>query len=209
VAAQLDVFAAIRADRVVAVVRAERVRDPAGLAVTLSSAGIRCVEFTFTTGGALDAVAAAAGVPEAIVGAGTVVDATQVSDAVAAGARFVVSPACIAELGPPCRELGVPLFLGALTPTEIAAASAAGATAVKLFPAAVGGPSYLKHLRGPFPDVAFVPSGGVDERNAREYLAAGAVAVYAGSSLAPPELVERGEHDEISRRAHAFVDALR
>jgi 2-dehydro-3-deoxyphosphogluconate aldolase/(4S)-4-hydroxy-2-oxoglutarate aldolase len=101
-----------------------------------------------------------------------------------------------------CRSI-----LGALTPTEIASASAEGATAVKLFPAALGGPSYLKHLHGPFPDVPFVPSGGVDDRNAREYLAAGAVAVYAGSGLAPPDLVEHREHDEITRRAHAFVDA--
>lgn len=201
-------FAAIRADRVVAVVRAERVLDPAGLAAALAAGGIRCVEFTFTTSGVLDAIASAAGVPDAIVGAGTVLDAQQARNAVKAGARFVVSPACIPELGPACRELRVPLFLGALTPTEVAAARAAGATAVKLFPAAVGGPSYLKHLRGPFPDVAFVPSGGVDERNAREYLAAGAVAVYAGSNLAPPELVEQGEHEEITRRAHAFVDAL-
>jgi 2-dehydro-3-deoxyphosphogluconate aldolase/(4S)-4-hydroxy-2-oxoglutarate aldolase len=208
VAAPLEVFAAIRSDRVVAVVRAERVRDPAGLAAALATAGIRCVEFTFTTSGAVQAIAAAAGVPESIVGAGTVVNAQQARDAVEAGASFVVSPACIPELGPACRELGVPLFLGALTPTEIAAATAAGATAVKLFPAALGGPSYLEHLRGPFPDVAFVPSGGVDVRNARDYLTAGAVAVYAGSSLVPPKLVERGEHDEISQRAHAFVDAL-
>jgi 2-dehydro-3-deoxyphosphogluconate aldolase/(4S)-4-hydroxy-2-oxoglutarate aldolase len=208
VAAPLEVLSAIRADRVVAVVRAERVRDAAGLAAALSSAGIRCVEFTFTTGGTLEAITAAAGVQEAIVGAGTVLDSTQAQDAVEAGARFVVSPASVPELGPACRELGVPLFLGALTPTEITAAHAAGAAAVKLFPAALGGPAYLKHLRGPFPDIAFVPSGGVDEHNARDYIAAGATAVYAGSSLAPPELVEVGEHDEIARRARAFVDAL-
>jgi 2-dehydro-3-deoxyphosphogluconate aldolase/(4S)-4-hydroxy-2-oxoglutarate aldolase len=208
VAVPLDVFAAIRADRVVAVVRAERVPDPAALAAALAAGGIRCVEFTFTTRGVLDAIAGAAGVPNSIVGAGTVMNAHQARDAVEAGARFVVSPACIPELAPPCRELGVPLFLGALTPTEVASASAAGATAVKLFPAGIGGPSYLKHLRGPFPDVLFVPSGGVNDHNAREYLAAGAVAVYAGSNLAPPELVEHGEHDEITRRAHAFVDAL-
>lgn len=207
-AAPLEVFAAIRSDRVVAVVRAERVRDPAGLAAALASAGIRCIEYTFTTSGAIEAIAAAAEVPESIVGAGTVLNAQQARDAVEAGASFLVSPACIPELGPACRELGVPLFLGALTPTEIAAATAAGATAVKLFPAALGGPSYLEHLRGPFPDVAFVPSGGVDAQNARDYLTAGAVAVYAGSSLVPPELVERGEHDEISQRAHAFVAAL-
>lgn len=192
----------------VAVVRAARVGDPAGLAAALASGGIRCVEFTFTTSAALDAIAAAADVSDAVVGAGTVVDAAQARAAVEAGARFVVSPACVEELGPVCAELGVPLFLGAITPTEILAATRAGAAAVKLFPAAVGGPSYLEHLRGPFPDVALIPSGGIDERNARDYLAAGALAVYAGSKLAPADLVERGEHEEIARRAHAFVAAL-
>ena len=201
-------LAAIETDRVVAVVRADRVADAAGLASTLASGGVRCVEFTFTTNGVLEAINAASAVSDALVGAGTVLDPQQARDAVEAGARFVVSPACIPELGPACRELDVPLFLGAFTPTEIAGAVAAGANAVKLFPAAVGGPSYLKHLRGPFPDVAFLPSGGVDERNARDYLAHGAVAVYAGSELAPAELVERGAHEEIARRAHAFVAAL-
>lgn len=203
----VDAFAAMQADRVVAVVRAERVADATGLANTLSLAGIHCVEFTFTIPDVLAAISAAAS-SNAVVGAGTVVKPEQARRAVEAGARFVVSPACVPELGPACRELGVPLFLGAYTPTEVFEAMRAGATAIKLFPAEVGGPSYLKQLRGPFPDVAFIPSGGVDEQNARAYLEAGAVAVYTGSSLAPPDLVARGEHEEIARRAHAFVAAL-
>jgi 2-dehydro-3-deoxyphosphogluconate aldolase/(4S)-4-hydroxy-2-oxoglutarate aldolase len=80
---------------------------------------------------------------------------------------------------------------------------------VKLFPARLGGPSYLRDLRGPFPGVSFVPSGGIDESNAREFLEAGAVAVYAGSNLAPAEAVATGDHDEIARRARAFLKALR
>lgn len=197
----------MKADRAVAVVRAERVADAAGLASAFAGAGIRCIEFTFTIPDVLASISAAAAA-DAVVGAGTVLEPEQARQAVEAGAQFVVSPACVVELGPACRELGVPVFLGAFTPTEIVEAMRAGATAIKLFPAAVGGPSYVKHLRGPFPDVAFIPSGGVDERNARDYLTAGAVAVYAGSNLAPPELVARGEHDEIARRAHAFTAAL-
>jgi 2-dehydro-3-deoxyphosphogluconate aldolase/(4S)-4-hydroxy-2-oxoglutarate aldolase len=123
-------------------------------------------------------------------------------------ARFVVSPAFVPELVAACREEDVPVFLGALTPSEVHAAWAAGATAVKLFPAGVGGPRYLEQLRGPFPDIAFIPSGGIDERSAREYLDAGAVAVYAGSSLAPAALVAAGDHEEIAQRAHAFVASL-
>jgi 2-dehydro-3-deoxyphosphogluconate aldolase/(4S)-4-hydroxy-2-oxoglutarate aldolase len=145
---------------------------------------------------------------DAVVGAGTVLEADQARRAVEAGARFVVSPACLPELGAVCRELSVPLFLGAYTPTEIVAARRAGATAIKLFPAAVGGPEYLKQLRGPLPDVPFVPSGGIDGQSARAFLDAGAIAVYAGSSLAPPDLVAGGDHETIARRARAFVAAL-
>jgi 2-dehydro-3-deoxyphosphogluconate aldolase / (4S)-4-hydroxy-2-oxoglutarate aldolase len=197
----------MQADRAVAVIRADRVADPAGLASALASCGIRCIEFTFTIPAALAAIEAAS-VPGAIVGAGTVLEADQARRALAAGARFVVSPSCTVELADVCREEGAPLFLGALTPTEVHAAVRAGATAVKLFPAAVGGPSYLRQLRAPFPHVAFIPSGGVDERSARTYLDAGATAVYAGSSLAPPDDVAEGRHDDIARRARAFVASL-
>jgi 2-dehydro-3-deoxyphosphogluconate aldolase/(4S)-4-hydroxy-2-oxoglutarate aldolase len=204
--ASLDAFEAMKADRVVAVIRAERIADPVELAEAVAAAGIRCVEFTVTTPGALEAIAAASD-SRAIVGAGTVVDERQAREAMAAGARFVVSPACVPELVEACREDGIPVFLGGLTPTEIHTAWAAGATAVKLFPAG-DGPRYLQQLRGPFPDIAFVPSGGINEQNAREYLDAGAVAVYAGSSLAPSALVAAGDHEEIARRARAFVASL-
>jgi 2-dehydro-3-deoxyphosphogluconate aldolase / (4S)-4-hydroxy-2-oxoglutarate aldolase len=203
----VDSLAAIRSDRVVAVVRAEQVANPAVLAQTLAAAGIRAVEFTFTIRAVLEAIEGAART-EAVVGAGTVLTETQARDAIAAGARFVVSPSCVPGLAEPCRDAGVPLFLGALTPTEVHEAVTARATAVKLFPAALGGPEYLRHLRGPFPNVDFLPSGGVDERNASAFLDAGALAVYAGSSLAPPELVAAGEHSEIARRARSFVASL-
>ncbi len=203
----MDVLDAIRTDRAVAVIRGEQVRDPAGLAKTLADAGIRTVEFTFTIPRVLGAIEAAAS-SDAVVGAGTVLDERQARDALAAGARFLVSPACVPAVAGVAAEAGVPVFLGALTPTEVSAAVKAGTTAVKLFPAGLGGPRYLRDLRGPFPGVAFVPSGGVTEQNAREFLDAGAVAVYAGSSLAPPELVASGDHEEIGRRAHAFVAEL-
>lgn len=203
----MDAFEAIKVDHAVAVIRAARVADPVALAGTLADAGIRAIEFTFTIPDVLRTIEAAAA-SGALVGAGTVLTAAQARDAIDAGARFVVAPACVPELADPCRDAGVPLFLGALTPTEVDQAVKAGTTAVKLFPAALGGPAYLRDLRAPFPNVAFVPSGGVDEGNARLFLQAGAVAVYAGSSLAPPELVEAGEHAEIGRRAHAFTASL-
>jgi 2-dehydro-3-deoxyphosphogluconate aldolase / (4S)-4-hydroxy-2-oxoglutarate aldolase len=203
----VDVLDAIRSDRAVAVIRGERVPDPAGLAATLVDAGIRAIEFTFTIPGVLAAIETAAG-SGALVGAGTVRDEQQARDALSAGAQFLVSPACLHEVARVAREAGVPVFLGALTPTEIDAAMKAGTTAVKLFPAGIGGPSYLRDLHGPFPDADFIPSGGVTAENARIFLESGAIAVYAGSSLAPPDLVATGDHQEIGRRAHAFVAAL-
>lgn len=203
----MDVLATIRSDRAVAVIRGERVADAAGLAETLADAGIRTIEFTFTIPDVLAAIEAAAASP-AVVGAGTVRDDRQARDALSAGAQFIVSPACVPEVARVAVEAGVPVFLGALTPTEIDAALKAGTSAVKLFPAGLGGPSYLRDLRGPFPLVDFIPSGGVTVANARAFLDAGAIAVYAGSSLAPPELVAAGDHDEIGRRAHALLAAL-
>ena len=203
----MDVLDAIRSDRAVAVIRGERVADPVRLAATLAGAGIRAIEFTFTIPDVLAAIEAVAG-SGALVGAGTVRDERQARDALSAGARFLVSPACVEDVALVAREAEVPVFLGALTPTEVDTALKAGTSAVKLFPAGIGGPGYLRDLRGPFPDAAFVPSGGVTVENARAFLEAGAIAVYAGSRLAPPELVATGEHEEIGRRAHAFVAAL-
>lgn len=197
----------IRSDRAVAVIRGERVADPAVLAATLAGAGIRSIEFTFTIPDVLAAIEAAAE-SGAVVGAGTVRDERQARNAVAAGAQFIVSPACVPEVARASHEAGVPVFLGALTPTEVDAALKAGTTAVKLFPAGIGGPRYLRDLRGPFPAADFIPSGGVTEKNARDFLEAGAIAVYGGSGLAPPDLVAAGDHEEIDRRAHAFVAAL-
>lgn len=203
----MDVLEAIRSDRAVAVIRGRNVADPAGLAATLAGAGIRAIEFTFTIPNVLAAIEAAAE-SGALVGAGTVRDERQAHDALSAGAQFLVSPACVPEVARVAREAGVPVFLGALTPTEVDAVLKAGTTAVKLFPAGLGGPQYVRDLRGPFPDAVLLPSGGVTEENARAFLDAGAIAVYAGTSVAPSDLVEAGDHAEIGHRARTFTAAL-
>jgi 2-dehydro-3-deoxyphosphogluconate aldolase/(4S)-4-hydroxy-2-oxoglutarate aldolase len=202
-----DVLEAMRADRVVAVLRARMVPDPLSLAEALVTGGVRCVEFTFTIPNVLDAIGAASK-GNAIVGAGTVMTAEQARAAIDAGASFVVSPACRPELMQVCERSGIPVFLGAFTATEVAAALDAGTSAVKLFPASVGGPRYVKDLRGPYPEAQFIPSGGVDETNARDFLAVGCPAVYAGSKMCPPHIVEEGNTEDITRRARAFVKAL-
>ena len=203
----MDVLSVVREDRVVAVIRADRVADPAGLTRTLVNAGIRCVEFTFTIPAVLDAIADAVAVQDAVVGAGTALNGSQATAAIAAGARFVVSPVVNTDVAAACRDQRVPVFLGALSPTEIVAAHEAGAAAVKVFPA--GGPSYLRLLRGPLPDSPLIPSGDIDLSNARAYLDAGAVAVNASAIIAPPDLVASGNHEQIRQNAAAFVAAIR
>lgn len=201
----MDVMKTIRTDRVVAVIRAPHVADPAGLARTLAEAGIRSVEFTFTIPGVLDAIRAAAE-SGATIGAGSLITLSQAGSAIDAGAHFLVSPALRPALVKAAGD--IPVILGAWTPTEIVLAVEAGAAAVKLFPARVGGPSYVSDLLGPLPDLPLIPSGGIDERSAPEFLRAGALAVYAGSKLASPEAVMTGDHDEIAKRARRFVASL-
>jgi 2-dehydro-3-deoxyphosphogluconate aldolase/(4S)-4-hydroxy-2-oxoglutarate aldolase len=198
----------LASDRVAAVVRGRRVADPARLAAALAAEGVRCVEFTFTIPGVLDVIAAAASAEGAVVGAGTVLTADDARAAIEAGARFIVAPGLALDIVEPCRAAGIPFFLGALTPTEVMKAVAAGSAAVKLFPAGLGGPRYLKDLRGPYPQVSFVPSGGITPDNAPEFLAAGAIAVFAGSDLVPRSAVEDGDIAVIADRARSYRAAL-
>ena len=144
--------------------------------------GVELVEITTDTPGALDAVEAAAGSGKT-VGVGTVLTADHVREASAAGARFVVSPGLIPEVIAVAHELGLEPMPGVFTATEILAATRAGATVMKLFPASTGGPGYLRVLRGPFPTTALVPTGGVRLDEISSYLGAGAAAVALGSEL--------------------------
>jgi len=197
----------LRADRLAAVIRADVIPNPRRLCDTLAAAGVRLVEFTFTTSEVLEAIAAGVG-GEAIVGAGTVLTGAQAQAAVDAGAQFVVTPAVLPEVAAVCRARGVPFMLGAFTPSEVLEASELGSSLVKVFPAATGGPGHIKDLRGPFPHLGLVPSGGVTPANARSFLDAGAVALFAGSDLASAALVESERYDEIAVRAEAYRAAI-
>jgi 2-dehydro-3-deoxyphosphogluconate aldolase/(4S)-4-hydroxy-2-oxoglutarate aldolase len=207
-----DVLAAIAADRVLAVVRAPRIPDPAALCDALAAGGIRTVEFTFTTpdlAGVL-ARAAAARRPGTHLGAGTVLTSAQAEAAIDAGAEFLVTPGLRPEVAKAAARAGIPVLMGALTPSEVLEAVDLGAAAVKIFPAATLGPRYIKDLRGPFPDARFVPSGGVGIANARAFLDHGAFAVSCGTDVVPPDLVAAGGAEaEIRDRAAAFVAELR
>ncbi|MEC3919815.1 bifunctional 4-hydroxy-2-oxoglutarate aldolase/2-dehydro-3-deoxy-phosphogluconate aldolase [Nocardia sp. CDC160] len=199
---------AILADRALTVVRAPEIPDPAALAGALAGAGIRAVELTFTTPGVVDAIRAIADAGVGIIGAGTVLTRGQAESAIEAGARFLVTPGLTEEVAEVAARREIPVVMGAFTPSEVMRAMELGAAAVKIFPARALGPGYLKDLRGPFPDVRLIPSGGVNAGNAADFLAHGAVAVTAGTDVVPPAAVAAGEWAEIASRAAAFVRAL-
>jgi 2-dehydro-3-deoxyphosphogluconate aldolase/(4S)-4-hydroxy-2-oxoglutarate aldolase len=198
----------ITSDRVLAVVRADSIPDPTALATALADGGIRTVEFTFTTPGLAGLVRAVAAMPDVAVGAGTVLTADQAREAIDAGASFIVTPGVRPDVASVVTAAGVTLLMGALTPSEVMVALDLGADAVKIFPARTVGARYFSDLRGPFPGARLLPSGGVDESNAAEFLRAGAIAVSAGTSVVSPKLVVDGGFEEITARAKAFVAAF-
>ncbi|MER6937767.1 bifunctional 4-hydroxy-2-oxoglutarate aldolase/2-dehydro-3-deoxy-phosphogluconate aldolase [Nocardioides sp. NPDC000441] len=209
------VIETLRADQALVVVRASRIDDPVALGHALAAGGIRTVELTYTTPGLTDLLAQVSGRVDAdaiVVGAGTVLSADQARAALAAGARFLVTPGLppeAAEIVAERHAAGAAVVLGALTPTEVLTATALGADAVKIFPARAVGPRYFSDLRGPYPEVALIPSGGVDEDNAAEFLRAGAIAVTAGTSVVQPADVDEARWEQITTNAARFRAALR
>lgn len=204
-----DPLELIRASRVVAVLRGpdgSRLADAAGVLV---DCGIPAVEMALTTPGALEAIEryAAEAPPEANLGAGTVLTAADARAAIGAGARYLVTPAVVPEVLAVGVELGVPVLAGAFTPSEILAAHNSGAAAVKVFPAASLGPSYLRLVRDPLPGIPLVPTGGVGLEDAADYLAAGAIAVGIGGHLVGDAL-RGGDLSELAGRARRLVKRL-
>lgn len=143
-----------------------------------------------------------------LLGAGTVTKPEQVEKSVAAKATFLVSPGLDPDLLPSMKETGLAVMPGVLTPSEIMVALHLGMNTVKVFPGSLGGPSYIKSLRGPFPEASFVPTGGVSLENIGKWFAAGAFAVGVGSALAPPTLEGR-ERSDVVARARKFAEAIR
>jgi 2-dehydro-3-deoxyphosphogluconate aldolase / (4S)-4-hydroxy-2-oxoglutarate aldolase len=186
---------AIRAARLVAILR--RADGVDARVARLAEAGVRVVEITLDSDDALGAIERARSRGDVTVLAGTVREAAEVDAAVAAGAEAIVAPGLSPAVLERAAALGVPAIPGALTPTEIETAWNAGAALVKLFPARLGGPHYVRDLLAPLADVPLLVTGGVDATNARAFLAAGAVAVGVGSGL--------GSDDELRRLLAALA----
>jgi 2-dehydro-3-deoxyphosphogluconate aldolase / (4S)-4-hydroxy-2-oxoglutarate aldolase len=203
-----DLRVALAEARLLAIVRGGEPSRVADALETLAEEGVRLAEVSLSDPRGLAALAAAARRlgDRLLLGAGTVLSAAQAERAVAAGARFVVTPAVVGEVADACARLGVALIPGAFTPTEVAAA-APSAAAVKLFPAQPAGAAHFAALRGPFPDVQFVPVGGIGPDEARAFLAAGAVAVGVGTPLLGDAL-DGGDLAALRARAGVLVAAV-
>jgi 2-dehydro-3-deoxyphosphogluconate aldolase/(4S)-4-hydroxy-2-oxoglutarate aldolase len=189
---------------VIPVIVIERLEDAVPLAAALLEGGVTVLEVTLRTAVALRAIEAIAkALPEAVVGAGTVRSPADVRGAKDAGSRFAVSPGYLAEIGQACAALNLPLLPGVSTATEVMAANAGGYDFLKLFPAtAAGGVGMLRALAGPFPDVAFCPTGGITFETAPQFLALPNVLVCGCSWLAPLDAVAAGDWKRITRLAH-------
>lgn len=208
--AGIDVVRGIEESGVVAVVRLEDLSDAVHVARALAKGGVRGIEFTFTNPRAAQAITAAREAigDDALIGAGSVLDAETARIAILAGAQFVVTPITRQETIQLCNRYGIPIMSGAFTPTEILTAWEAGSAMVKVFPATALGAGYLKDVRGPLPQVKLIPTGGVSVDNAGDFIRAGASAVALGSALVDPKLVSAGAWDELTARAQAIHDAV-
>jgi 2-dehydro-3-deoxyphosphogluconate aldolase/(4S)-4-hydroxy-2-oxoglutarate aldolase len=207
-----EVVQTIRDVGIIPVVRAQSA-DEAMMAIdAIREGGISLLEITMTVPGAvavIEKVSQRYGA-DALVGAGTVLDPETARACIAAGAKFIVSPALNLETIAECKRQDVAVLPGALTPTEVVEAWTAGADFVKVFPAgSVGGPSYLKALKAPLPQIELVPTGGVSLKTAADFIKAGASALGVGADLVDLKALREGQQKIITERAREFVKIVR
>ncbi len=207
-----EVLHRIREVGLVPVVRADSAEMARRAVAAVCAGGISIVEITMTVPGAIDVIRALSEETgdQTLIGAGTVLDAPTARKCVQAGAQFIVSPALDLKTIESCKDMGIAMMAGALTPTEIYAAWAAGADLVKVFPAgSVGGPSYLKAIKGPLPHIKLVPTGGVSLKTAAAFIEAGAEALGVGTDLVDTKALKDGLDGTITDRARQYVDIVK
>jgi 2-dehydro-3-deoxyphosphogluconate aldolase/(4S)-4-hydroxy-2-oxoglutarate aldolase len=204
-----DALALIMRIRVVPVVVLNDATDAAPLAAALQAGGLPLAEVTLRTAAALEALRIMSSNPDIVAGAGTVITADQVDSAVAAGARFIVSPGFSEAVVERAREHAVPVIPGIATATELIRAVAHGVDLVKFFPAVpLGGIPAINALSSAFPGVRFVPTGGVSEQNASQFLAVDSVVAVGGSWMVPSRLISAGDFAGIQRLAREATELV-
>jgi 2-dehydro-3-deoxyphosphogluconate aldolase / (4S)-4-hydroxy-2-oxoglutarate aldolase len=194
----------------IAVIRGPSAELTVKMVEALVNGGVTGIEITYSTPNAEAVVKELSEKygDKILLGMGTLTRTEQAGSAKAAGAQFLVSPVCEASLVTAMVSSGLATMAGALTPTEVFQAYTLGSDVVKIFPGSLAGPSYVKALKGPFPYIPMMPTGGVNAANAADWFAAGVVAVGAGSELCPPDLAKAGKFDDISQRAADFVKVI-
>lgn len=203
-----QVLSKIRSEKVVALIRADGPDSLIDCARALAAGGLSVIELTMTTPGAIEVLAKAAKeLPNVTFGMGTVLDAKTVAAAHEAGAQFIVTPAVRPEVIAACKERGLAVLGGALTPTEVITTWELGADVVKIFPAEYFGPAYIKSIKAPFPNIELMPTGGVTPETVATFLKAGAFATAAGSALVLPDAIKSKNWAAITARAQEFVAA--
>jgi 2-dehydro-3-deoxyphosphogluconate aldolase/(4S)-4-hydroxy-2-oxoglutarate aldolase len=191
---RIQLISELHASRLVAVVRSKSPEEALGLAHAAADGGVKFVEITFSVPGAVDVIKELARRRDLHVGAGTVLAPQQAERAIGAGAEFVVSPSLELNLIGLCHTANIACFPGAATPTEIIAAQRTHADLIKIFPAdLVGGPYFVRQMQGPFPEVRFMVSGGVNLKNVAEYVRAGVTGICLGSAYLGNLLAEQGK----------------
>ena len=206
-----DIVARIERERIVAVIRLDDPQKLRAVVDALAAGGVRVFEVTMTVPRAIELIGQlVSGLgDDVLIGAGTVVDAPTARAAIDAGARFVVGPVFRRDVIDACHDRGVPAMPGCLTPTEILDAWDAGADIVKVFPSTSLGPTFIKDVRAPLPQLKLMPTGGVTIDNAADWLRAGAVAVGVGSALVDAGVVKSGDFASITSRAERLVANIR
>ena len=202
----------IREVGVVPVVRAESADEAMKIVEAILAGGVNILEITMTVPGAIgvmEEVSRRFG-GEVLLGAGTVLDAETARQAILAGAEFVVSPSTDLDLIRLCRRYSKPVMPGALTPTEVVQAWQSGADVVKIFPCGnVGGPKYIKALKGPLPQIEMIPTGGVNLDTTADFIRAGAMAVCVGSALVDRKAVKEGRFEVLTENARKYVELVK
>ncbi|ACM58420.1 2-dehydro-3-deoxyphosphogluconate aldolase/4-hydroxy-2-oxoglutarate aldolase [Halorubrum lacusprofundi ATCC 49239] len=194
---------------VIAILRGVNTADAVAVADAVVDAGVTALEITADTPNSMSSIEAISDrVDDALVGAGTVLDAETARAAQLAGAEFLVTPTVNRNVIRTANRYGTPIAVGAYTPTEALEAYQAGADAVKVFPAKTGGPDHVAAIGGPLPQIPLVPTGGVSAENAGAYVRAGAVAVGVGGSIVDHEAIDDDAYDQVEANARAVVEAV-
>ncbi len=196
---------------VVAVIRADKAEDLVDVGHALRQGGVKFIEITMTVPGAMAVIEEATAAlkdEDVYIGAGTVLDAETARQAMLAGANYIVSPVFRHDVVSTCKRYAVPVMPGAMTPTEVLNAWEAGADVVKIFPAGVGGPQFFKDLKGAFPYIKIMPTGGVNRTTAPTFIKAGACAIGVGGELVGKPLIAAKDFATITRNAREFMSIV-